>query len=356
MNKNKKTSLEKELEEIKLESKKVAFPDEIDFELENGTADHTISDKLVNNNSLFDNIPDAKELLEEKSEDEVFRKLEETAADLKIHEQLEAEDENKPKKKKKTTIVIIISILLVLSFILLIVSMFAYHKRDEIKKAIQPTILPTAAPSEVTNQSINALPEELTNTNSVLLLVDASHPLSKDFVPENLATPYLNSATDVIQVNAEAGEQAKQMKAAAEAEGISLIVTSGYKTYQEIEERALDIASLNGEEYAKSNGYLAGSNEHQTGLAIDFTDDPATINNTVAFQQTAAGQWLYAHAHEYGFIQRYPEGKESITGVAFSPWHYRYVGVDTANAIYNKGQELNDPNYTFEEYFGINEQ
>ena len=72
-----------------------------------------------------------------------------------------------------------------------------------------------------------------------------------------------------------------------------------------------------------------------------------------AFKDTPAGQWLFAHAHEYGFIQRYPEGKESITGVNFEPWHYRYVGVDVANAIYNKGVELNDPNYTFEEYYSI---
>ena len=110
---------------------------------------------------------------------------------------------------------------------------------------------------------------------------------------------------------------------------------------------------MNGEEYAKANGFLAGYNEHQTGLALDFTDDPTNINNTVSFKDTPAGQWLFAHAHEYGFIQRYPEGKESITGVNFEPWHYRYVGVDVANAIYNKGVELNDPNYTFEEYYSI---
>ena len=102
----------------------------------------------------------------------------------------------------------------------------------------------------------------------------------------NLATPYLNSTTDVIQVNAEAGEMAKQMKAAAESEGISLTVTSGYMDYKEIEERAMDIISMNGEEYAKANGFLAGYNEHQTGLALDFTDDPTNINNPVAFKDT----------------------------------------------------------------------
>ena len=234
---------------------------------------------------------------------------------------------------------------------LLFLSMYAYKNREEIKKAAKPTLVPTLEPS--TSVTENQLPAELTDLNSFQLLVDFQHALSKDYVPANLATPYLNSTTDVIQVNAEAGEMAKQMKAAAESEGISLTVTSGYMNYKEIEERAMDIISMNGEEYAKANGFLAGYNEHQTGLALDFTDDPTNINNTVAFKDTPAGQWLFAHAHEYGFIQRYPEGKESITGVNFEPWHYRYVGVDVANAIYNKGVELNDPNYTFEEYYNI---
>lgn len=347
---NNKDTFEKELEDIKLESKTSAFPEDIDYELENGTS----SDKIVSETStLFDNISDSPELLEEKKVDDVFRKLEETAADLKIYEELEEKEKKKKKPKKKTTIVIIISILLVISLVLLLVSMYAYKNREAIHKAAQPTLVPTLSPEESNSEDTNKLPDELLDTNSMQVLVDSTHALSKDFVPQNLATPYLNSTTDVIQVNAEAGEMAKQMKAAAEAEGISLTVTSGYMSYQEIEEKALDIIALNGEEYAKANGYIAGCNEHQTGLALDFTDDPTNINNTTAFQETAAGQWLYQHAHEYGFIQRYPEGKESITGVAFTPYHYRYVGVDVANAIYNKGQELNDPNYTFEEYYGI---
>lgn len=347
---NNKDTFEKELEDIKLESKTSTFPEDIDYELENGTS----SDKIISETStLFDNISDSPELLEEKKVDDVFRKLEETAADLKIYEELEEKEKKKKKPKKKTTIVIIISILLVISLVLLLVSMYAYKNREAIHKAAQPTLVPTLSPEDSSSEDTNTLPDELLDTNSMQVLVDSTHALSKDFVPQNLATPYLNSTTDVIQVNAEAGEMAKQMKAAAEAEGISLTVTSGYMSYQEIEEKALDIIALNGEEYAKANGYIAGCNEHQTGLALDFTDDPTNINNTTAFQETAAGQWLYQHAHEYGFIQRYPEGKESITGVAFTPYHYRYVGVDVANAIYNKGQELNDPNYTFEEYYGI---
>ena len=93
---NKEDTFEKELKNIKIESKKAPFPD-IDFELENGTDDNTINDKIVRPNtstSLFDNIPDSKELMEEKKVDDVFRELEKTAADLKIHEAIEKEEKN----------------------------------------------------------------------------------------------------------------------------------------------------------------------------------------------------------------------------------------------------------------------
>lgn len=102
---NKEDTFEKELKNIKIESKKAPFPD-IDFELENGTDDNTINDKIVRPNtstSLFDNIPDSKELMEEKKVDVVFRELEKTAADLKIHEAIEKEEKSSrnPRKKRR---------------------------------------------------------------------------------------------------------------------------------------------------------------------------------------------------------------------------------------------------------------
>ena len=146
---NKEDTFEKELQNIKIESKKAPFPD-IDFELENGKDDNTINDKIVRPNtstSLFDNIPDSKELMEEKKVDDVFRELEKTAADLKIHEAIEKEEKKQQKSKKKTTIIIILSVLLVLSISLLFLSMYAYKNREEIKKAAKPTLVPTLEPS-----------------------------------------------------------------------------------------------------------------------------------------------------------------------------------------------------------------
>ena len=78
----------------------------------------------------------------------------------------------------------------------------------------------------------------------------------------------------------------------------------------------------------------------QTGLAFD-------INYAdYRFKNTSEAKWLAANAYKYGFILRYPEGKESITGYMYEPWHYRYVGVESAKKIFDSG-------LTLEEYFGI---
>ena len=83
-----------------------------------------------------------------------------------------------------------------------------------------------------------------------------------------------------------------------------------------------------------------GHSEHQTGLAIDLND--VTDN----FGNSREGKWVAAHCHEYGFIIRYPKGKQKITGYMYEPWHVRYVGVKLATKIHDSG-------LTLEEYLGI---
>lgn len=85
-----------------------------------------------------------------------------------------------------------------------------------------------------------------------------------------------------------------------------------------------------------------GHSEHQSGLAIDIN------SHTQSFGETDAGKWLAEHCWEHGFIYRYPPGKESVTGYIAKPWHYRYVGKELAEKLYNQGEWI-----TLEEYFGI---
>ena len=85
---------------------------------------------------------------------------------------------------------------------------------------------------------------------------------------------------------------------------------------------------------AQSYSALPGQSEHQTGLCIDFTTSSMDGELTVAFEDTEAFAWLSKNAYKFGFILRYPKGKEDITGYTYEPWHYRFVGREAATDIY----------------------
>lgn len=194
-----------------------------------------------------------------------------------------------------------------------------------------------------------ALPVELTDPNSVTVLVNKTHSLPADFVPASLVTPYVLSISDVIQVNALAADQLKAMVNAANESGVTLYLTAGYISYETQDDYFEDRAGMVGEAEANKVIAKAGFSEHQTGLAFDFSDNASGTATTVAFAETDAGKWLIAHAHEYGFIMRYPEGKESITGYSYQPWHFRYLGADVTKAMHEISPDL-----TMEEYYKVN--
>lgn len=133
-------------------------------------------------------------------------------------------------------------------------------------------------------------------------------------------------------------EKYVQMAEAAKKDGLSLRVISAYRTedYQRYlyNNKLRTTGKINADNYSARPGH----SEHQTGLAVD-------INSTSgSFEYTSEFKWLQKHAFEYGFILRYPKGKEWLTGYAYEPWHYRYVGADAAKIIYEEG-------ITYEEYY-----
>lgn len=132
-----------------------------------------------------------------------------------------------------------------------------------------------------------------------------------------------------------------EMAKAAKKDGITLVLTSGYRTYDEQESIYNDFLKRRGEEYADAYAARAGASEHQTGLALDIFTNGAT---TDTFEGTETYTWLIEHCTEYGFILRYPKDKEYLTGYNPESWHYRYVGVETAKKVKAEG-------ITYDEYY-----
>ena len=183
---------------------------------------------------------------------------------------------------------------------------------------------------------VQAYNQAVTEGKASILLVNASNPLPAEYKAENLVCLYEQKrsfllAKSDLYLTEEAFEAANAMFAAAEKEGLNgFIVTSAYRS-REDQERI----------YAESAaGYAQkpGCSEHETGLAFDVT----ARYDSGDFGDTEQCKWLLAHCHEYGFIQRYPEGKEHITGIAYEPWHYRYVGVENAKRIRRSGLTLEE--------------
>ncbi len=136
----------------------------------------------------------------------------------------------------------------------------------------------------------------------------------------------------------EVAEAFVKMADAARSEGLVLMNISGYRSYSLQGWLYNNYAAQDGYELADTYSSRPGYSEHQAGLATD-------INSVeVSFANTAEFRWLQAHAAEYGFILRYPDGLEYITGFSYEPWHYRYVGVEAAQQIVSEG-------LTFDEYY-----
>jgi LAS superfamily LD-carboxypeptidase LdcB len=130
------------------------------------------------------------------------------------------------------------------------------------------------------------------------------------------------------------------MQAAAATAGHNIYISSGYRSFSAQTNVYNKYKANEGQAGADTHSARPGHSEHQSGLAFDLN------SITQAFGSTPEGIWTAQNAHLYGFIVRYPQGKESITGYIWEPWHLRYVGVDLATTLYTSGQ-------TLEEYLGV---
>ena len=132
------------------------------------------------------------------------------------------------------------------------------------------------------------------------------------------------------------------LKADAQALGLTLINSSGYRSYNDQKYIYNNYVKRDGQTNADTYSARPGHSEHQTGLAFDLN------SIDMSFDNTPESNWVKHNCFKYGLIIRYPKGKEHITGYMYEPWHLRYVGTELATKLYNNGDWI-----TLEEYFGI---
>lgn len=173
-----------------------------------------------------------------------------------------------------------------------------------------------------------------------LMLVNKYNKLSETYAPENIVEISKTYAYSGNKTSQEALEYYKKMHEAAKLDGINLVISSAYRSYQDQQETYDEYLKIKKD---KIDTYAAkpGHSEHQTGLAFDIL----TLGvRTTEFDKTNEFKWLKENSYKYGFILRYPQGKEDITGYDYESWHYRYVGISAAKVIH-------DEDITFDEYY-----
>ncbi|MCU6710728.1 M15 family metallopeptidase [Paenibacillus sp. J5C_2022] len=188
----------------------------------------------------------------------------------------------------------------------------------------------------------------LAEPDSVTALVNPHNKLPEDYNPDDLVYPEVkfifSEKLEKRKLRKEAAKALEEMFEAAEKDGLYLAGVSGYRSHATQKALFDRYVKRDGYEKARTYSALPGTSEHETGLAIDVSGSDGKCAAADCFGDTKESEWLREHSAEYGFIVRYPEGKDDITGYQYEPWHLRYVGQELA-------KELADEDLTLEEYY-----
>ena len=210
----------------------------------------------------------------------------------------------------------------------------------------------TDQPTNKQTASFNKKQFSLDDPTSPWVVINKKRALDPiRYAPADLTAPDMQLAgsdtADNMQVNAQTASALSELNAAAKADGVRLVLASGYRSYD------TQVAVYNsevkgfGQAQADRESARPGHSEHQTGWAADLAAASGECKIESCFADTNEGIWLAANAYKYGFIIRYTEDKTGITGYKYEPWHVRYIGKDLAAEMHRTGVK------TLEEFFGL---
>jgi D-alanyl-D-alanine carboxypeptidase len=188
----------------------------------------------------------------------------------------------------------------------------------------------------------------VTEPENIQVLVNKQYKLQENYVPQDLVYPNVpfifKEKVEKRKMRKVAAEALEQLFNGAKSNGIHLAGVSAYRSYSTQEAVFNHYVKEDGEKKAETYSALPGTSEHQTGLAIDVSGSDGKCAAESCFGGTKEANWLAENAYKFGFIVRYPENKENITGYKYEPWHIRFVGKEIAKVVSSK-------NITLEEYY-----
>lgn len=190
-----------------------------------------------------------------------------------------------------------------------------------------------------------------TDPTSIWVVVNKTHPLAPiNYEPADLVAPNVPlrySGNETMRLQKTAATAVEQLFGAAKSQNINLMIASGYRSYSNQASVYSGYVRTLGQATTDRQSAKPGYSEHQTGFAVDVEPTSLACELQQCFGETKEGKWLTTNAYSYGFIIRYPNSKEEITGYDYEPWHLRFVGSQLAAELHSSGIT------TLEEYFGI---
>lgn len=210
-----------------------------------------------------------------------------------------------------------------------------------------PSAKPKPTQTPAPEPSFDKAAHSIDDPNSIWVVSNKLRPLQPvDFAPSDLSMPEGVGNQFAQPLREPAARAAEALIGAAATAGHDVWIISAYRDYATQVSLYQGYVDRDGQAAADTYSARPGHSEHQTGLVIDL-DDHGSCYLEACFGQTPAGVWLAEHAAEYGFIVRYPEGKQDVTGFIAEPWHFRYVGTELAAEMRSTGVT------TLEEFFGL---
>lgn len=223
----------------------------------------------------------------------------------------------------------------ILCIILCLSSFFCITAADPAMEAqLRNFVYPSAVPAEIRRHIGNDADAFLADLKQVLaaekenlfILVDKRHLLPDGYTPQNLVTLHTGRAYIInrkdLSLTKTAEQALQEMALAAKRDGITLIVSSSYRSYTYQKNLFDRYVRESGEKEAERFSARAGTSQHQLGTVVDF----GSISDD--FAQTRAGKWILRNASRYGWSLSFPKGYEAVTGYVWESWHYRYIGLE----------------------------
>ncbi|MBW9212899.1 MULTISPECIES: M15 family metallopeptidase [Terrabacteria group] len=191
-------------------------------------------------------------------------------------------------------------------------------------------------PTSESNSSIQKKTYSFNKLGSVSFYLSKKNPIPRDYKPSDLVKVNVQSLREE-QLRREASDAVQTLFKAAKQDGYSLQLISAYRSYEYQQKLYKSYLKKSSKSDLDRIDNLPGKSEHQLGLAIDLGDESRKYLLKESFANTNLFKWLEKNSYKYGYILRYPDGKEDVTGYKFHPWSFRYVGKELALEIYKSG-------------------